>query len=214
MTACRNIGNNLALQLTPGTCGVSLSRSCLEQPTDEQGSLPKFRPAVFQDIPELVRLEHLLFHTDQCSCRSFRYLIQKATVIVACSTISESLIGYTTLLSRKNSKKLRIYSLGIAPEDQKSGFGTYFLRHIEGIAFANDKNCITLEVGDNNLAALNLYKKCGFQQYGFRYSYYEDGGHALLLRKHLLLNDKACHNGFGFPASTVLTSPCPNCRQL
>ena len=44
---------------------------------------------------------------------------------------------------------------------------------------------LTLEVSDGNTAAINFYKKHDFQQFGFRLGFYEDGGHAILMRKHL-----------------------------
>jgi len=59
------------------------------------------------------------------------------------------------------------------------------LEHIERLAVASGHQMLTLEVGDNNTAAVDFYKKHGFRQYGFRLGYYEDGGHAILMRKSL-----------------------------
>lgn len=152
---------------------------------DDQELKHVFSPATLADVRELVQLENILFHTDQCSCHSFRYLIRNATVILARTVADCSLVGYAILLSRKNSKKMRIYSLGIAPSFQNSGLGTRFISLIEGTAQRAGLSMLTLEVCDTNLGAIALYDKCGFQQYGFRFSYYEDGSHALLMRKPL-----------------------------
>lgn len=138
------------------------------------------------DVDQLVVLEQTLFMTDCCSRKNFRYLIRNATVIVVRTEKGGTIVGYAILLKRKNSRKMRIYSLGVATSTRNTGIGRKLIAALESIAAKANCTMLTLEVSDSNIDAIRLYTKYGFQQYGFRYGYYEDGGHALLMRKNLL----------------------------
>ena len=140
-------------------------------------------PATLADLEKLVVLEQRLFETDKFSRKNLRYLIQRATVIVVRTERERNIIGYAILLGRKNSRKARIYSLGVAESVSRTGIGTKLVSTLEVIAAIRNCTSLTLEVSDTNKAALLFYNKCGFKQYGFRYNYYKDGGHALLMRK-------------------------------
>jgi ribosomal protein S18 acetylase RimI-like enzyme len=142
-------------------------------------------PATLADLEQLVVLEQRLFETDEFSRKNLKYLIQRATVIVARSGRARLIIGYAILLFRKNSRKARIYSLGVAESISRTGIGTQLVSTLEEIAAVKNCTSLTLEVSDTNKAALLFYNKCGFKQYGFRYNYYKDGGHALLMGKNL-----------------------------
>jgi ribosomal protein S18 acetylase RimI-like enzyme len=144
-----------------------------------------FIPAVQTDVDQLAALEIDLFRTDRCSKRSFRYLIRRAHVIVVKREDTAEILGYAILLGRKNSRKMRIYSFGITAAARGEGLAGRLLEVLENIA--RDKGCatLTLEVSDSNVAAVRLYRKHGFAQYGFRLGYYEDGGHAILMHKSI-----------------------------
>ena len=144
-----------------------------------------FTPAVQTDAAQLAALEIDLFKTDRCSRKSFRYLIRRAHVIVIKRQDTAAIVGYATLLSRKNSRKMRIYSFGIVESARGDGLAGRLLEVLENIV--RERKCaqLTLEVSDGNVAAIGLYRKHGFEQYGFRLGYYEDGGHAILMRKKI-----------------------------
>jgi ribosomal protein S18 acetylase RimI-like enzyme len=142
-------------------------------------------PATLADLDQLVVLEQRLFETEEFSRKNLRYLIQRDTVIVERTERERLIIGYAILIGRKNSRKARFYSLGVAESISRTGIGTQLVNTLEEIAAVKNCTSLTLEVSDTNKAALLFYNKCGFRQYGFRYNYYKDGGHALLMRKKL-----------------------------
>jgi len=142
-------------------------------------------PAVPADVDQLAALEISLFKTDRCSKKSFRYLIRRAHVLVVKRQDNAEILGYAILLGRKNSRKMRIYSFGITATVRGEGLAGKLMEVLERIARDSKCTMLTLEVSDSNIAALGLYKKHGFSQYGFRLGYYEDGGHAILMRKTL-----------------------------
>jgi ribosomal protein S18 acetylase RimI-like enzyme len=147
-------------------------------------------PATLADLGQLVALEQDLFMTDHYTRKNLRYLIQRAIVIVVKTQSVRTektgkIVGYAILLTRKNSRKGRIHSLGVAESARHSGIGSNLVYALEEIAGKANYTALTLEVSDRNKAAILLYNKCGYTQYGFRYAFYKDGGHALLMRKNL-----------------------------
>ncbi|MFH0782907.1 MAG: N-acetyltransferase [Pseudomonadota bacterium] len=146
-------------------------------------------PAAQSDVNRLAALEIDLFQTDRCSKKSLRYLIKHAHVLVAKLEDTLELVGYAILLGRKNSLKMRIYSFGIIATARNKGIAGKMITALEKIAIHSQRRMLTLEVSDGNIAAINLYKKHGFEQYGFRLGYYEDGGHAILMRKLIPLTE-------------------------
>ena len=144
-----------------------------------------FVPACEADIDRLAALEVDLFRTDRCSKKNFRYLIRHAQVMVIKRPDDTEIFGYAILLGRKNSRKMRLYSFGITAAARGEGLAGRLLAVLEDIVRAKKCSMLTLEVSDSNVAAIGLYKKHGFAQSGFRLGYYEDGGHAILMRKTL-----------------------------
>ncbi len=149
--------------------------------------LPEYivEPATLTDLEQLVALEQNLFMTDDCSRKNLRYLIRHVTVIVARTEKVGKITGYAILLNRKNSLKKRIHSFGVDASHRSRGVGSKLVGSLETIANTTNGTMLTLEVSDTNKAAIIFYNKCGFNQYGFRLSYYQDGGHAILMRKKL-----------------------------
>lgn len=145
---------------------------------------PHIDLATSADVGLLSRLETDLFYTDRCSRRSFRALIAKNRVMVVRDE-QGGISGYAILLTRRNSKKMRLYSFGIVAASRRQGLAGALLAKLEDIARAAGCHTLTLEVGDGNHAAIAFYAKHGFTQYGFRLHYYEDGGHAILMKKSL-----------------------------
>lgn len=155
------------------------------QESTKEPDRPIVTVATLQDIDELIEITSALLYVDQFSHRRLHYLAKNKRIIVARLPHSQPIVGYAVLLSRKNSHNLRIYALCVAPSAQNIGVGTAMLLQIQQIAVSQGKSTVTLEVFDHNLPAIALYRKCGFHQCGFHYNYYEDGGHALLMRKNL-----------------------------
>lgn len=145
---------------------------------------PQITLATPADVDALTRLEPALFHTDRCSRRSFRRLIRLGRVVVV-RQAQGAIAGYAILLARRNSRKMRIYSFGIAEDSRRQGLAGALLAQLEKMAKAAGCLTLTLEVGDTNIAAISFYSKHGFFQCGFRLHYYQDGGHAILMRKSL-----------------------------
>lgn len=141
--------------------------------------------ATLTDVNQLAVLEQSLFMTDHHSRKNLRYLVQRATVIVAKTIKTDEIVGFAVLLGRKKSYKKRIYALGVTASSRNNGIGSQLVAVLEKAAKMANCTLLTLEVDDRNKAAIIFYNSCGFKQHGFRYGYYKDGGHALLMSKKL-----------------------------
>ena len=71
-----------------------------------------------------------------------------------------------------------IYDIAVAPNYRKNGVGQLLME--EAISFAKEKGAkmMFLEVASKNTAALELYKRNGFEITSVRKNYYKDGDDA------------------------------------
>ena len=64
------------------------------------------------DLPSLLKIETSSFDYDVITARQMRYLLRSSTAVVAKAVSAAATIGCMILLTRKNSRSIRIYSLG------------------------------------------------------------------------------------------------------
>lgn len=67
-----------------------------------------------------------------------------------------------------------VMNIVVKKSKRNNKIGSLLLEHL--ISLAKNLNCksLSLEVNEDNLPAINLYKKFGFEQIGIRKNYYED----------------------------------------
>ncbi|NLN97586.1 MAG: ribosomal protein S18-alanine N-acetyltransferase [Eubacteriaceae bacterium] len=78
-----------------------------------------------------------------------------------------------------------LMNIGILPDMQGRGYGQILLKTLLDHSETTGCAVMSLEVKEQNLTAIALYKKLGFEQIGFRKSYYKDGSNALLMQKRI-----------------------------
>jgi len=144
--------------------------------------IEKAQPA---DLNEILALEKQCFFSDAFLRHQFYYFIHKSKSKFVVVRNPYKIIAYLIIQIRKNSRKYRIYSLAIAPETRGTGIGEKLLEYAELLARKNNIQKITLEVSEKNVAAINLYKKKGFQIEKTRAGYYADGSPAWVMVKEV-----------------------------
>lgn len=77
-----------------------------------------------------------------------------------------------------------VYNIVVGLEYRRMGYGKLILQHIIANAQAIGASEMFLEVNENNLPAINLYKLFGFSQISIRKNYYKTGN-ALIMKKDL-----------------------------
>ncbi|MCY6485656.1 ribosomal protein S18-alanine N-acetyltransferase [Clostridium aestuarii] len=81
-----------------------------------------------------------------------------------------------------------ITSIAVHPEYRCIGAGDILIKKVIDICKLRKIPAITLEVRENNIPAINLYKKYGFSQEGLRKNYYSDNTNAILMWKKDVLS--------------------------
>ena len=78
-----------------------------------------------------------------------------------------------------------ILNLAVAPTHRRQGLGKRLLTALEDYAKQKGAERTLLEVREGNQAARSLYLAWGFEAYGIRKNYYENGENAILMQKRL-----------------------------
>ncbi|MDR0751690.1 MAG: ribosomal protein S18-alanine N-acetyltransferase [Christensenellaceae bacterium] len=137
-----------------------------------------FEKMTASDITEIAKLECLIFGDLAWSYELFvselsdpikHYLVLKEdNIIIAYG-------GFAQILNEGH-----IMNIAVEHNHRKQGIG-----HKLVMALLNEMDelcidCATLEVSENNLAAIRMYEKIGFLKAGMRPNYYGNGDHALI----------------------------------
>jgi ribosomal protein S18 acetylase RimI-like enzyme len=151
----------------------------------------RLRKAERGDIDALVTLEHGAFVTDRLSRRSIARLIKSATAEVIVAEDGAQVSGVVMVLFRPHSSVARLYSIAVAPHTIGRGIAIRLLEAAEQTALARGMRLMRLEVNEHNHAAIKLYRKSGYREFGRHRRYYEDGANAIRFEKRLLLHNPA-----------------------
>lgn len=86
--------------------------------------------------------------------------------------INKEIVGFAGVIDTVD--QLEITNIVVRKDFRKKGIGNELLAELIKLAKENDKEKITLEVNNTNLAAIKLYEKNGFKNVGFRKKYYNN----------------------------------------
>ena len=82
-----------------------------------------------------------------------------------------------------NIDEAHIMNIAVRKDFRKKGIGSELLNFLIGEAKSKKKMCITLEVSDDNVPAIELYKKFEFEILGRRKKYYNNVNDAIIMTK-------------------------------
>ena len=91
----------------------------------------------------------------------------------------DDVIGFAGLWF--NFDEAHIMNIAVRDDLRRMGFGTQLLEFVIDIAKQKKKDCITLEVREDNISAINLYKKMNFEEVGRRKRYYNNSADAIIM---------------------------------
>lgn len=161
------------------------------------------------DRDALYQLEERCFEGDRFSRRQLAHLLTRANAANLLAVTSEPIagetalgdkpeepsgttsgerervIGYGTLLFRRNSVTARLYSFCVDPEARGTGLGRELLEALEAIARERGSQRLLLEVRADNRVAMGLYRRMGFMARRWLDDYYADGCAAWQMDKPL-----------------------------
>ena len=147
-----------------------------------------FREASALDLPVLVSMEKTLFADSPWSMGQFKEEFKGVPrthfFIVALDT-DDQIIGYAGVMVPAPGIEADVLTVGVLTAHRKTGIGKAFMAQLEDWAINKESNAMMLEVGTENVAAINLYKQLGYEQISVRTNYYGVGLDALVMRKEL-----------------------------
>lgn len=142
------------------------------------------RRATRGDLDALVRLEEV-FPGDRVPRASFARFIDGATSDVWVAELDGAVVGDAVVTYRRGFHGARLYSLVTDPDHRGRGVAKALLDAAE--AAATERGCVSirLEVRVDNVDAIRLYERRGYDVVGVTDDFYEDGSDALRMRKRL-----------------------------
>lgn len=141
--------------------------------------------AQLSDLKDIFELEQRCFNYDQIGRRSFAHLLKQRSSLFWCAKLDDQLVGYAIVLTRKNSRKWRLYSLATAPEARGKGVARGLVVAWIDEAQRQAIQILSLEVKCDNQAAIQLYRQFGFEVVDVLASYYSDGSDGYRMQRTL-----------------------------
>jgi ribosomal protein S18 acetylase RimI-like enzyme len=145
-----------------------------------------YRTAKVTDFALIAEMEKLCFNKyDIFKPYQVRRFLKNpvGTIISDIITLGGKPAGWASWFTRKNSDKIRLYSICIHPDFSGKGYAREYLK-IRLSSF-KDKRAVTLEVRADNKRAIGLYQGLGFSILKKLPGYYLDDGHGLKMIKYL-----------------------------
>ena len=139
-----------------------------------------------EDLDRLLALENRCFEHDRLSRRSFRHFLTSDTASCMVAERAGELLGYGLVLFHGRTALARLYSMAVAPEHQGQGLGRDLLEVAEAAALDSGAAVMRLEVHPLNFAAIALYRRAGYLEFGVYRGFYEDESDALRMQ-HVLV---------------------------
>ena len=92
-------------------------------------------------------------------------------------TLADDLNSYLGgyLLATIIDDEAEILSIGVKPDRQRQGVGKWLLRRFFDYGASRNMARVVLEVAEDNVPALGLYRDFGFAEFGRRKDYYKHG---------------------------------------
>lgn len=88
-----------------------------------------------------------------------------------------------------NIDEAHVMNIAVKKEFRRQHVGTELLEFLVVEAKKENKNCITLEVREDNVPAIELYKKLEFDEIGRRKKYYEKLYDAIIMTKFFIIRN-------------------------
>ena len=137
------------------------------------------------DLDRLDELERASFICDGVNRRSMRNFLRSDAAVILLDECDGRLRGHVLVRFNARHRIARIYSIAVAPEYQGQGVGAGLVKAAEAAAKARGRRLVRLEISVDNIASQTLFRRAGYTVFGEYEEYYEDGGAALRLEKHL-----------------------------
>ncbi|WP_271854200.1 ribosomal protein S18-alanine N-acetyltransferase [Planococcus maritimus] len=135
-------------------------------------NLVKFRKMTIQDVNAVYEIEKQSFTLAWTKEAFEQEMLKNEFAYYVLAETAEGIIGYCGMWLVMD--EAHITNIAISPQQRGNKYGEALMREAMDQARAQGAKLMTLEARVSNIAALNLYKKLGFQNGGIRKGYYTD----------------------------------------
>jgi ribosomal protein S18 acetylase RimI-like enzyme len=174
----------------------------------------QIREATLADVDALNVLENACFETDRISRRSFRWMIEKGHSLLLVALRDKQLLGYVLLLYSQGTSLGRVYSLAVDRAFRQAGVARQLMQAAEAQALDDGRSFLRLEVRPDNLGAIRLYEKLGYQRFDIVTDFYEDHADALRMMKVLHHQPEITHPLVAHYSQTTDFTCGPACLMM
>ena len=136
------------------------------------------RPALAEDLDDIMKIEYACFQADAFSRYQMAYLITHSKGIFLVAHHSDEIAGYISFITSNRHNTGRIYSIAVSPAHRGKGIAEMLIDKSIRYTQKNKLRAIFLEVRTDNTVAIQLYKKKGFTEHSVKQNYYNDGAPA------------------------------------
>lgn len=148
------------------------------------------REAMQLDLATLVGMEKKLFSDSPWSMGQFKEEfkgVPKSRHFLVAVDEENQIIGYAAVLVVAPGVEADVLTVGVLPQNQKMGIATAFMSELEKWSTAKGAPAMMLEVAVDNVPAISLYEKLGYEKISTRQNYYGPALDAIVMRKELAL---------------------------
>jgi len=145
------------------------------------------RRATLKDLEDIYQIEHECFTSEAFSREQLEHILRSPSFATFIAVQDGEPIGYITGLIRcsKEESPGHIYTIDVKRTYRREGVGSRLLEALVHFLAENGVDTCYLEVRDDNVAAKQLYLRCGFEPLETLKDYYGFGVDAIRLRKAL-----------------------------
>lgn len=138
------------------------------------------RPMRWPDIEPVHAIETAVFEVDPWSAEQFWGELAQPTREYVVAEDDGVILGYAgAYLLPPDSD---VQTIAVSPTAQGRGVGRALLEELIAIAVRHDCTQLLLEVRSDNLSAIGMYERFGFESISRRRDYYASGVDALIMR--------------------------------
>jgi ribosomal-protein-alanine acetyltransferase len=142
--------------------------------------------ASLKHLDRLCEIEQKCFKSEAFTRQQIANLLAHPNSVSLIAKDNHNIIGFIIGVIFHEREKLagHILTIDVYPSHRRMGIGSTLLKQIEKIFAGKGVKTCYLEAREDNVAALNLYRKLGYKKVGNLKNYYKDA-HGILFEKVL-----------------------------
>jgi ribosomal-protein-alanine acetyltransferase len=142
--------------------------------------------ASIRHLERLYEIEMECFKKEAFTKQQIAQLLQNSNSISLVAKENGNIIGFIIgALSMEDGIVGHVLTIDVSPSHRRKGVGLKLLQEMEKIFRDRGAKVCRLEVREDNVAAISLYRKLGYRKVGMLKHYYGEA-HGILFEKNLL----------------------------